>query len=71
MANPQVKATLAVMAISAGVVTLALLIMSILTGNHWWIVVFMVIATLVFAIRYYQEWRRFRGEEERPFRVAD
>jgi 4-hydroxybenzoate polyprenyltransferase len=68
MANPQVKATLAVMAISAGVVTLALLIGSILTGHHWWIVVFMVIATLVFAIRYYQERRRFRREEERPFR---
>ena len=70
MANPQVKDTLAVLAISAGVVTLALLIMSILTGHQWWIVVFMVIAPLVFAIRYYQERRRFRGDEERPFRMG-
>jgi 4-hydroxybenzoate polyprenyltransferase len=69
MANPQVKDTLAVMAASAGIVTLGLLILSILTGRNWWIVVFMVIATLVFAVRYYQERRRFEGDEERPFGV--
>jgi hypothetical protein len=71
MANPQVKDTLAVLAISAGVVTLALLIMSILTGHQWWIVVFMVIATLVFAIRYYQERRRFRGLRSVPSAWVD
>ncbi|WP_116451160.1 hypothetical protein [Blastococcus litoris] len=60
MANPQVKDTLALMAVSAGVVTLALFIVSVLTGDRWWIVVFMVIATLVFAIRWYQERRQSR-----------
>jgi type II secretory pathway component PulF len=70
MTNPQVKDTLAVMAVSAGVVTLALLIMSVLTDNNWWIVVLIAIATLVFGIRWYQERRPFGGDDERSSRVG-
>jgi hypothetical protein len=60
MANRQVKDALAVMAVSVGVATLAVLITAVLTGSHLWIGVFMVIPTLVITFRYFQERRRFR-----------
>jgi hypothetical protein len=70
MANPQVKDTLAVMAVSVGLVTLAMLAASVLTGTHWWVVIFMVPPTLVIAFRYYQERRRFGEDEDGPSRVG-
>lgn len=43
--NPRVTDTLAVTAVSEGVATLSVLVMSVLTGDHWWIVAAMVMST--------------------------
>ena len=68
MANRQVSDTLAVATVSAGVVALALLVTAVLTGAHWSVAVVAVVATLVFAVRWSQERRRFAAGQE-PLRL--
>ena len=68
MADRQVADTLAVATVSAGVLALALLVVALLTGAHWWVAVVLVVATLVFGVRWSQERRRSAAGEE-PFRL--
>ena len=64
MADPRVKDTLLVSAGAAGLATVTVVVLALVTGLSWWIAVFMTASTLVIGFRYLQERRRFGRDSD-------
>jgi hypothetical protein len=65
-ADARVKDTLLVSAGAAGLATVTVVVLALVTGLSWWIAVFTTANTLVIGSRYLQERWRFGRDSDEP-----